>query len=81
MLCIELKFLYVAITRAKNRVIIYDDFAQKRSFILAYWEKLGLVQVVTKQMIEDPESMPKEIKVFYEQGLADQSSTPEQWKV
>ncbi len=32
-LCIELKLLYVIITRAKNRIIIYDDFTQKREFI------------------------------------------------
>ena len=29
-LCIELKALYVAITRAKNRLIIYDKFPHKR---------------------------------------------------
>ncbi len=32
-LCIELKLLYVIITRAKNRIIIYDDFTPKREFI------------------------------------------------
>jgi len=29
-LCIELKYLYVALTRAKKRLIIYDDDAQAR---------------------------------------------------
>ena len=29
-LCVELKFLYVAITRAKNRVIVYDDTSSTR---------------------------------------------------
>ena len=32
-LCIELKLLYVIITRAKNRIIIYDDYTSKRDFI------------------------------------------------
>jgi ATP-dependent exoDNAse (exonuclease V) beta subunit len=48
LLCIELKYLYVAVTRAKNRVIIYDDFKTSRESIQNYWEKLGLVEVVTK---------------------------------
>ncbi len=30
MLCIEMKFLYVAITRPKRRLIIYDDIADGR---------------------------------------------------
>jgi len=29
-LCIEMKFLYVAITRPKRRLIIYDDAADGR---------------------------------------------------
>lgn len=45
-LCIELKFLYVAITRAKKRVIIYDDYSVTREPIQAYWQSLGIVHVV-----------------------------------
>ena len=61
LLCIELKYLYVAITRAKNRVIIYDDFNTSREPIQKYWQRLGLVEVVTKQMLIEPETMPPEI--------------------
>ena len=50
MLCIELKFLYVAITRPKRRLIIYDDIAEGRKPIQQYWEKLGVVEVITKEM-------------------------------
>lgn len=50
-LCIELKFLYVAITRAKNRVIIYDDLLERRKPMQEYWTKMGCVNVVTKQML------------------------------
>jgi hypothetical protein len=51
MLCIELKFLYVAITRPKRRLIIYDDFVEGRKPIQNYWEKLGLVDFVTRDML------------------------------
>lgn len=53
MLCIELKFLYVAITRPKKRLIIYDDHADARKPITSYWENLGIVNVISKETIED----------------------------
>jgi ATP-dependent exoDNAse (exonuclease V) beta subunit len=81
LLCIELKLLYVAITRAKNRVIIYDDFASRREPIQQYWQKLNCVHSVSKDMLDHPESMPKEIKDFYEIGINDASSSPDQWKI
>jgi ATP-dependent exoDNAse (exonuclease V) beta subunit len=49
MLCIEMKFLYVAITRPKRRLIIYDDVADGRKPLQNYWEKMGVVDVVTKE--------------------------------
>ncbi len=48
MLCVEMKFLYVAITRPKRRLIIYDDAIEGRKPIQSYWEKLNVVEVVTK---------------------------------
>lgn len=81
LLCIELKLLYVGITRAKNRVIIYDDFASRREPIQQYWEKLNCVHLVSKAMLDHPESMPTEIKDFYELGINDSSSSPDQWKI
>lgn len=51
MLCIEMKFLYVAITRPKRRLIIYDDGIDGRRPIQNYWEKLGVIDVVTKDMV------------------------------
>jgi len=56
-LCLELKFLYVALTRAKKRVIIYDQEAKGRKHIQQYWEHLGAIEVLTPQMLEKPESM------------------------
>lgn len=80
-LCVELKFLYVAITRAKNRVIIYDNASEKRQQIQTYWQRMGVIHVVTKQMMEDPDQMPVAVKEFYQKGIADESSSPEQWKI
>ena len=51
MLCIEMKFLYVAITRPKRRLIIYDDVADGRKPIQNYWEHCNVVDVITKDMI------------------------------
>lgn len=37
LLCLELKQLYVAITRPKNRIIIFDTNAEPRRMIQEYW--------------------------------------------
>jgi ATP-dependent exoDNAse (exonuclease V) beta subunit len=47
MLCVELKFLYVAITRPKRRLIIYDDVSEGRMPLQNYWQKLGIVDIIT----------------------------------
>lgn len=64
-LCVELKFLYVAITRAKNRVIVYDDTASTREPIQKYWENLGAIKIVTKQMFEQEDLIPDDLKQFF----------------
>lgn len=53
-LCIEMKFLYVAITRPKRRLIIYDDALDGRKPIQTYWEKCGIIDVVTKEQVQNP---------------------------
>ena len=55
LLCNELKQLYVAITRPKNRLIIYDDNNLKRARIESYWKNLGLVQVVSSKLLDNIE--------------------------
>lgn len=44
--CTELKLLYVAITRPKNLLLIYDEDPQDRRPIQAYWESINLVDVI-----------------------------------
>mmetsp|Transcript_20409 Transcript_20409/g.17730 ORF Transcript_20409/g.17730 Transcript_20409/m.17730 type:complete len:169 (+) Transcript_20409:3579-4085(+) len=55
-LCNELKMLYVAITRPKNRLIIYDDKKDKmegRKAFQYYWGELGLCELVSKKILEE----------------------------
>jgi hypothetical protein len=51
-LCIELKQLYVAITRPKKRLIIYDEDTAARLPIQRMWEALKIANIVTSSMIE-----------------------------
>jgi len=41
LLCTELKQLYVAITRPKVRLIIYDDKPEAREKMQSFWQKIG----------------------------------------
>lgn len=52
-LCVELKQLYVAITRAKNRIIIYDSQQQaSRGLVQDFWKRLGCAELITKDVLE-----------------------------
>lgn len=82
MLCIELKFLYVAITRPKRRLIIYDDVADGRKPIQAYWEKLGIINLVTKDMIAEPETLdPMVREIFMTGALSKEHSSQDEWRI
>ncbi|KAM3131736.1 hypothetical protein pb186bvf_016132 [Paramecium bursaria] len=50
-LCNELKQLYVAITRARKRLIIYDDNPTNREGIQNIWKYLQLVEIYTQNNI------------------------------
>lgn len=63
LLCIDLKYLYVAITRPKKRLIIYDTDANKRIPIQRIWETLDLVIVLNGTMIEQ-DRVPEEIQAI-----------------
>ncbi|CAK59284.1 unnamed protein product (macronuclear) [Paramecium tetraurelia] len=49
----ELKQLYVAVTRPKQRLIIFDQSQQNRYYIQQIWEELELVQIVHEQQIQE----------------------------
>jgi len=83
LLCIDLKYLYVAITRPRKRLIIYDTDASKRTPIQRIWETLGLVTVLNGQMIEQ-DRVPEEIQAIIKRGCMSEESlisTQQDWKV
>lgn len=51
-LCSELKMLYTAITRPRNTLIIYDEDSTSRKPLEKYWDKIGVTQSVTKDMLD-----------------------------
>ncbi|CAD8091856.1 unnamed protein product [Paramecium primaurelia] len=69
-LCQELKQLYVAITRPKKRLIIYDQSLEKRRFIQNIWIKLNAVKIVDCQI------QPQDIRF----QLLLQNNNKENWK-
>lgn len=52
-LCSDLKLLYTAITRPRKTLIIYDEDPTCRKLIERMWENLGIIQIVTKNLIEE----------------------------
>ena len=66
MLCSELKHLYVAITRTRQKLWIFDNVEELSEPMFVYWKKLGFVQVR-----EFNESLAQEMQV---------ASSQEEWK-
>ena len=69
-LSIELKYLYIAITRAKCNLWIYDSHKENCLPMFTYWYKCGLIEVVSTQ-----ESQTQINHTFTT------SSTEDEWKV
>jgi tetratricopeptide (TPR) repeat protein len=65
-LCVELKFLYVLLTRARQRLIIYDGDIKSREPMLKYWR--------TEQLVEE-KPLDQDIR-----NLFLTESDPEQWQ-
>ena len=49
--CTELKLLYVAITRPKTLLIVYDEDPQVRRPIQNYWEAVNVVDIISQNQI------------------------------
>ena len=82
MLCVEMKFLYVAIMRPKRRLIIYDDVAEGRKPIQHYLERMGVVDVVTKEEIQNPDQLPEGFKNIFEKSqMVNEGSSKDQWRL
>lgn len=65
-LCVELKFLYVLLTRARQHVIIFDSDVKSREPMMRYWLQEGLVE---------KKALDQDIRNVF---LA--ASNPEEWK-
>jgi hypothetical protein len=44
--------LYTAITRPRNTLIIYDEDSTSRKPLEKYWDKVGVTQIVSKEMLD-----------------------------
>jgi tetratricopeptide (TPR) repeat protein len=53
LLCTELKHLYVAVTRPKKNLIIFDEEPEKRRFMQEYWDYMDVVQFLEKKESAD----------------------------
>ncbi|CAD8201307.1 unnamed protein product [Paramecium octaurelia] len=49
----ELKQLYVAITRPKNKLIIFDQQLQNRMYIQKIWEDLDIVEIIYDTQLQE----------------------------
>ena len=70
-LCEELKHLYTAITRARVRVIIYDEDVRKRSPMFYYLQRRELVQNLTLFMHDarSPMAVKTGPEEWHKQGM------------
>jgi len=78
-----MKFLYVGITRAKNRLFIYDDSIEDRKPIEQIWKKLDFCHTVNENALgKSKEELGEELYNLINKGtLADQKNEPEQWRI
>eukprot|EP00347_Sterkiella_histriomuscorum_P003774 403362997 len=80
-LCAELKFLYVAITRPKKILIIYDDDNALRKPLQDFWAGQQLISVVTKEMLLNNNLLPEEVNHVLSSELSTVQTSIEDWRV
>ena len=51
--CTELKLLYVAITRPRKLLLIYDENPVQRAPLLKHWSRIGVIDIVNQNMVND----------------------------
>jgi ATP-dependent exoDNAse (exonuclease V) beta subunit len=79
----ELKYLYVAITRSKQRIWICDESVEYSKPIQMYWKNLGLIKIVqsedkilsTLAKKSDSHEWEQKGKEFFEQRQYEQVKT------
>ncbi|CDW90518.1 lupus brain antigen [Stylonychia lemnae] len=80
-LCTELKFLYVAITRPKKVLIIYDSDNSLRKPLQDFWARQGLISVVNKEMLFNHSIIPQEVQQTLRSGISSKKATEDEWKI
>ncbi|CAD8199930.1 unnamed protein product [Paramecium pentaurelia] len=69
-ICQELKLLYVALTRAKRQIIIYDQNYSKRKTIQKLWDDLKLIEIIYTSQIENVQ----EFEILFSQQFDNKNS-------
>ncbi|XP_016185296.1 uncharacterized protein LOC107626920 [Arachis ipaensis] len=77
-LCSELKQLYVAVTRSKNRLWICEDKEEFSRPMIDYWKKKSLVQFMN-QPNEAYYSMQSGIKEYFLEAMKNYSTNSHEW--
>ena len=64
-LCNELKELYTAVTRARKKLIIYDQNTKKGDKIKEIWKSLNLLEFISESDFQMEEANNKNVKIFF----------------
>jgi hypothetical protein len=73
--------LYVAITRPKKVLIIYDSDNRYRKPLQDFWQHLGLIELITKDMIQNPALLKPEVSHLLKQELNSSQATKKEWQL
>lgn len=79
-LCTELKLLYVAITRPKKTLIIYDNENKYRKPLQEFWQKQGLIEVVNKDMLAGKEPLPQAVIETLKKDFSLMEASKDDWR-
>lgn len=88
-MCTELKLLYVAITRPKKLLLIYDEDTTLRMPIQKHWSKVGVIDVISGAMSVEiptiPEALAKVLRIGAFRDGSEKELDPKalqmQWRV
>ncbi|CAI2383785.1 unnamed protein product [Moneuplotes crassus] len=72
---VELKYLYVSITRPKTNLIIYDSDPTNRAPMTHYWDSQGLIDIVKKGQEKDHPVLSKAFEI-----TEDEEVIKEKWR-
>lgn len=71
LLCTELKHLYVAVTRPKKNLIIFDEDPEKRRFMEEFWKYMDAVDIVDGNNFCGDKKIEKDFMAIAQQTSGD----------